>query len=428
MAQQEAVFWAWDYQQDTYYPLRATRVHAGPRSWIYVAEGSDVPLAAIRELAELFEDTVYHRLRSLYGHDPDQGVDGEAAITLLLLDIRDPLYYNAAPYTYISGYFDPTNEYRQVDLDREMPGRKSNEREMLYLDVSPSDPRGIIIKQTLAHEFAHLIQWNHDDEEAAWLNEGLSELAVQLCGLGHPRKHVLAFLEAPEVPLVTWDGDARDYGKVYLFMLYLHELAGETDPHWLQRLVASRSTGIQSVMQNLPIQRTLPEIYRDYGLALYVDDPTVEDGRFGFKALDLGDGADASGFPSAASHEWSRYPITSQSREVRPWAVRADRFTLGPGALEVEIIPSRETCVGSGWSSSYRIQPGDTRIATACLGAGQPVVWPFPSFGIGRKTVVIHAITANASESPLDITLRAIPQTGIESQPRPAYLPLNLAH
>lgn len=425
LTQDSEEFWAWDYHKAAYYQVRATLVHAGPTSQIFVEQGHSVPGATIRQLAVLYEDVVYLRLRNLYGYDPDPGVDGDRAVTLLLLDIRDPLYYNVPPYTYISGYFDPTNEYPQAGLNQELPGRKSNEREMLYLDISPTDPRGSIIRQTMAHEFAHLIVWNHDNEEEGWLAEGLGELAVYLCGLGHPRKHLLAYLADPEVPLVVWSGEVRDYGKVYLFMLYLYEQVGEDDRAWLRDLVAGRGRGMPSLEAALPLERSMSQIYRDYGLALHLDEPTAGNGQFGFRSLDLDGELGANGFPAARTHEWTHYPIDSYGSEVGPWTVRTDRFTLGQGALQVEMTSSRESCFGAGWMPGYRLHRGAVQFADACSPAGRPVSWLFPSFGVGLDVAAIHTVVANASDEPLRFMLSAVPPAGVESRPLPLFLPLS---
>jgi uncharacterized protein YjaZ len=61
----------------------------------------------------------------------------------------------------------------------------SNQREMLYINVDLLT--GNLLKETLAHEFTHLITLNQKDlrigtKEDTWLNEARAEYAVTLMG------------------------------------------------------------------------------------------------------------------------------------------------------------------------------------------------------------------------------------------------------
>ncbi len=261
----DALFWAYDFGAHDYYRLRATRVHSSDISRVYVEAGQWVSPAVVAALAEAFEDQIYPKLRNRLGHEPEPGVDGQRAITLLLLDIRDPFGQGRPPYTYYAGYFDPTNQALQAQLDADpgLAGRKSNELEMVYLDVAPTVPGSRTQLQTLAHEFAHLITWNYDADEETWLSEGLSELAIHVAGLGHPVDHVAAFLNSPGGSLVAWSDSEADYGMSYLFMLYLYEQAelavqaGDVSAAaWPRRLVEQPANGLAAVEDTLPVAPT----------------------------------------------------------------------------------------------------------------------------------------------------------------------------
>ena len=408
---EKATFWAYDYHTGRYYQVRATLRHGGPNAWIYVEEGNRVDGGDIAELAVLFEDIVYLRLRNLYGHEPDPGIDCEHAITILLLNIRDAYDYKVAPFTYISGYFDWANQFTQAQLDDERLAKKSNEREMVYLDVLPTLPGDTIIKQSLAHEFAHLIQWRYDPEEEAWLEEGLSELAVYLCGLGHPRDHVEAFLKDPEVSLTSWAGDIRDYGKVYLFLYYLYEQVGTQRLGWLRELVADPTQGMPSLTRTLPGDRTMDELFRDFGLALQVDDPEIGSGQYGFRNLELDRAERPTGFGPLAAHAHGPAPLRELTVTLPPWSLRVDRFELGREALEIELTPQAAICLGAGWLPGARLAPGSTRHAVACPSAGDGLILPFGATWSGRDAAVALTVAANTWDEPVDLTLALLPET-----------------
>jgi hypothetical protein len=416
-------FWAWDYQLEDYYRVPASLKHASPICAVYVEDGAQVTGGAIRELAELFEDIVYPQLRELYGSEPLPGIDGRSPVTLLLLDIRDPLYHGQTPSTYISGFFDPSNEFLQSELDRERPGLKSNQREMLYLDVSPTDPRGEIIRQTLAHEFAHLIQWNYDPDEDGWLVEALGELAVHLSGLGHPRAHVEAYLADPEVSLTSWDGEVRDYGKVYVFMLYVYEQVGR-DRTWLKDLVASPNHGMAALESQLPESRHLRNLLIDFGVALHLDLAEPGEGRYGFRALALDGSEGVNGFAPAARNSWPRFPIDNETVEVTPWTVRGDLFEPGRGIVEVEVTTSSGACVGAGWRVPGEPVPSRWSVEVRCPDPAEPALWQIESHSTNTYPAEVHIIAANASDDTMSLTMSAIPPVGVESPPPTAYFPL----
>jgi hypothetical protein len=425
----EALFWAYDFGAKDYYRLRATLRHTSDICRIYVEDGRNVPLAAVKDLAELFEDQVYPRLRNRFGHEPEPGIDGERAITLLLLDVRDPYWHGSPPYTYYSGYFDPTNEFRQADLDEAEPGgrRRSNEREMVYLDVDPTLPQSTALRQTLAHEFTHLITWNYDPGEETWLSEGLSELAVHVAGLGHPAEHVAALLAAPETSLVTWSGGAADYGKVYLFLLYLYEQAerageaGQLDAAaWPHQLVEHPGHGLAGLEATWPVARSLAEVFRDWGVALYLDDDTLGDGRYGFVDLGLGKGD----YPFPAATTRTEFPLLGSRQVLDPWTVRADRFVAGRGDVDIVVAPGGAACGAAVASPTYARHLGTSTVRPACTDGSQALGWTFAGFHAGGQTTAITVVLANAQSTPLTVDLSVLPPAGTFGwAPLPVLLP-----
>jgi hypothetical protein len=409
----EETFWAWDFTSDTYYEVAARLVHVSPLVWVYVEEGHTLRGRDVVSIATAYEDRIFPTLTSIFGPAPSPGIDGEDAVTLLLMDIRDPYSIGSSPF--ISGYFLPVNQYLQSDLDQQMPGHQSNEREMLYVDIEPTDPGGPVILQTVAHELQHLIHWNHDRSEDAWLNEGLSELAVFLAGLGHPRAHVEAYLDAPGGPLQAWSAEAADYGKVYLFFLYLWERAG--DSRWLGRLVADPAHGMDSVAAHHPEGTALEKVYRDFALALALDGTANGPPQSLFRSITIGHAA-ADSFESPKVTFHGGLPVAVDG-SLPPWSFRLDGFTAGPSGADIEMkLPSDSRVCGAAITRDFGT------VASHLEGCGGDT--GRPTTGVLSGGQVLTAI-ANASSDVVTISVRAADPARSQSPERRAFLPITLS-
>lgn len=413
-------FWAWDFHDEAFYELWAREVHGSGRLRIYVEEGQAVPGPALLRLATAFEDVIYPRLRDAYGSEPLPGIDGDTAVTILLMDIRDGRHHGVPDATYYAGYFDPLNEARQADLPR---GRQSNEREMIYIDVAaPTHVGGDELLQTVAHEFTHLIVWNHDPDETDWLTEGICQLAIHLAGLGHPRQHVLAFLNQPDDALTRWTGSARDYGKVHLFLLYLYDQLAREDPGWLRRLVSEPANGMDGLARLLPPDRSPSQLFRDYALALFVNTPTPGAGRYAFASIDLGQ---PGGYPRARPNTHPADRVDVAAFDVGPWSIRADAFVVKRTPVEISItaaVPDA-VCVGAAMSTNPTpALAGIDRLEAACLDAQPSPAWVVDAPARDRATAVF-TVVANAADTPTgaEITPASLASPMVD---RTAFLPI----
>lgn len=410
------MFWAWDFERRAYYRLEAVLGYAGSQVWVYAEADQDADPARVSALGMALDERIIPRLRHAFGSDPLPGIDGVGPVTVLLLDIRDGYYYGTAPY--VSGFFLPVNEYAQADLDRTMPGQRSNEREMVYVDLNPTDLGGPIVAQTAAHEFEHLIAWNHDRDEEPWLDEGLADLAVTVAGLGYPREHVAAFLRQPTTPLTQWSSEPADYGASYLFFLYLAEQRGSGDYRWLRDLVADEGDGMVAVGRALPAGHTLAEFFLDFALALVHDDVNTGGGRFGFASLDFG--GPTGHLPAPA---FIRHRIPSLTRATMPpWSLRTDGFTPGAGGLVIEVSSHPPACMGASVSAAAPSSHPPIDVTIRCGRTGRPAALSFPPASGGAK-LLVQAVLANAADTPLSIAVSAPGAAGARWS-RPVYLPL----
>jgi hypothetical protein len=135
-----------------------------------------------------------------------------------------------------------------------------------------------------------MIHWNNDVSEDAWVNEGLSELAVRLAGLDVDT--LASFVPAPDTQLDTWDEDPvralPHYGASYAFLSYLAEHYGE--PTTLKDLVAVKKHGIAGVEDYLHTRgysASFDDVFKDWVVANLLDDPRLDNGRYGYTTLDV---------------------------------------------------------------------------------------------------------------------------------------------
>ena len=223
---------------------------------------------------------------------------------------------------------------------------QSNETEMLYVDVDPLDPKTDVGLGILAHEYQHLIHYGKDTDEDVWLNEGASDFAMWLCGYS-PSAHRDAFESSPMVSMTAWPGGVGSslpyYGAAYLWTLYLYEQYGGLPT--INALIANRENGIASVeatLRSRGFTRSVQEVYADWRIALFADDLSIENGRYGF------DGEEVN--VSARAHPL--FPINTQRRTLVGWA--SDPLSFEPIG---EVAPLQiDVTVEDRWRDAFNVK------------------------------------------------------------------------
>ena len=155
--------------------------YVGEHCYVFVesvqwdANGGPVLQVDVDFVGELFDYAVpsnarrgiYDLASEAFGEPAD--VDGDERVFILLVDLG-----NANPdRPDLAGFFD-----RRV---AEHPDPRLR-RDTVYLDAATVRRRRYLAGGTLAHEFQHLIHWAHDQDEEAWVEEGLSGYAEELAG------------------------------------------------------------------------------------------------------------------------------------------------------------------------------------------------------------------------------------------------------
>jgi hypothetical protein len=125
-----------------------------------------------------------------------------ATLDVMVYAIADEGYFESDFPFNVSGFYWPS-------LNRALDAN------MLFLDsqdwaarLGPNGAHPNEYEVTIAHVLAHLIQDDHDPDEAAWVDEGLADLAGFLNGYGHPESAIVYY-----APPDLVDGLERRFGK-----------------------------------------------------------------------------------------------------------------------------------------------------------------------------------------------------------------------
>ncbi|MGC9521717.1 MAG: hypothetical protein ACP5HG_07525 [Anaerolineae bacterium] len=272
--------------EDQNFEIEARLMYKTDHVYMWVEEGLSIDQGDIEEAAKLFEEHTYPTNREFFGSEWTPGVDGDPHLSIL--------HARNLGRT-VAGYFSSADSY--VKAVRE----DSNEMEMFYIHVSRGTEIGDpFYNGVLAHEFQHMIHWYNDRNETTWLNEGCSELAMELANRTYPGSAMVydvggseyAYLDNPDTQLNTWPevgetGSASaHYGASYLFMSYFLDRFGEEAT---KALVAHDANGMESVdmvlQEELGLEMTHQDLYADWVLANLINDPDVGQGQFAYSEL-----------------------------------------------------------------------------------------------------------------------------------------------
>ena len=222
----------------------------------------------------------------------------------------------------------------------------SNAHEMFVFnaDNSPLDWESTF--GTLAHEFQHMIHWYQDRNEANWLSEGFSELAV-LLNHYDPGGFDVLYINNPDLQLNDWPDESQGdptphYGSSFLFITYFLDRFGEVAT---QALVANQENDFQSLDSTLHLINaidpltgepvTADRFFLDWAITNYVLDPHVGDGRYDYQSY--------SGAPAAdPTFTYDNCPIAPATSDVHQYGVDYIRFTC-PGSYTLHFEGSIQT-------------------------------------------------------------------------------------
>jgi len=242
----------------------------------------NITLADLTYLLDEFDNNIWETVTTVFGEPLPRGDEGQK-VWVLIHNIRDDLYWGADVESYIAGYFSSSEDFE-------------NQKNMMHIDsydwerrTGPDASRPFLYEGVFAHEFEHLVHFDQDPDEPSWVDEGCAELAMFLCGYGHPDRHIDEYFFWHAITSLTfWGGNLEDYGIAYLWTLYLYEQFGSD---FISAMVQEQANGIEGVENTLKTVcrwLTFDRVYDWWTIAIYMDDEERYFGRYGFENLDIG--------------------------------------------------------------------------------------------------------------------------------------------
>ena len=263
-------FWAVDYDEDVYYQADAYLLAIGEYCYIYF---EDLVISILgeeeaSERAELYRDefdsNIYPRVTALAGNPNGTlgDIDGDPRVYILILENR-------------WDYYRQTNE---VDMEH------SNMCEMVYICY-----RAANVPSTIAHEFDHLVWFNHEFDEMHFILEGAAEYATYFAGYSGPdnkTSRVDYFLNDIHDSLIYFEVEAQDYGACYLFTFYLVEQYGIQFLRDLVQHEEDGAAGLESALEGAGHNISFNQLYLDWITALTIDEPGFAGDRYGLRDME----------------------------------------------------------------------------------------------------------------------------------------------
>ncbi len=271
----EIQFWIKNQDSGQNKAVNATLLHRSDQLNMWVEEGVTVRNRDILpQAAAIIENDLLPLNRRLFGKELQPGVDGDNRIHIL---------HSSQLGESVIGYFSAADEYVQA------VNSFSNEKEMLYINVENAPIGSDAYFEVIAHEFQHLIQWHTDSNEAAWLGEGLSELAAYLNGYNEIEFED-DFAGNTDTQLNNWEygatASAPHYGASFLFAAYFYDRFGEAA---LQTLAQHPANGILNFEAILPAvgESDFNALFADWTIANYLQSIDRGTGVYGYANLEL---------------------------------------------------------------------------------------------------------------------------------------------
>jgi hypothetical protein len=263
----------------------------------------------------------------------------------------------------VAAYFSGADTYPRTVQPR------SNERQMIYVNVDALAPGQDAFDSTMAHEFQHLLHFARCPQQETWVDEGSSELASRVDGFPTPSPQ--AFAGRPDVQLTAWStgppDQVRHYQAAYLFLRYVAERYGGWET--LRQLLGPCLRGedlFSAFLRQRGEAEGFDDLFADWTVANLVDDTAVGDGRYGY--ADAGGNAGPDGTRGLKVQPTATAAL-GQPLQGAPPQFAADYVELPPGATtgsfsgaaDVPLVAAQADSPGGLWWSN-RGDNVDTRL------------------------------------------------------------------
>ncbi len=346
-------FWASNVDDNRHFQIEAELIYRNDVAYVWVEKGQPYDRDRIARSVDRFAEQAYPKIREFFGSEWNPGVDGDPRLHILhATDLGRS----------IAGYYSSADEFsRQANP-------YSNEKEMFYINLEwlNSTEDYEYYETVLAHEFQHMVHWYNDRNEETWVNEGMSELAQEIAGYPPDTGFASVYMDNTDTQLNTWSddpgGNAEHYGSAYLYMAYFLQRFGEDLTKAVVANPANGTLGFTQALEQAGLGLTFDDVFADWVVANYVDDPTAlgQSGVYGYRQLDL---------PSPLlDKSYRRYPVQLRRTSVYNYGV--DYIALrGSGDVTVRFQGATETRLANvtpysgAWAWwSNRADDSDTRL------------------------------------------------------------------
>ncbi len=221
----------------------------------------------LSEAVRAFDTQIYPRQTELFGPCPDLDDNGRVLV-LITRSTWSPAFF---------WRFDQMAEAEAVRF-----GFHSNRGEVLHLSFEKQGNRAAANLAVLAGTFHQLLHHARDPEETGWA-ELVAGHAPYLSsvGVGPVRS-----LWGDERPLVANAGPGRPWTENTWWPLFLEYLRGRFGDEALRALVVGRQPGLEAlapVLAGTPGSPTPADLFADFAIACWLNDPGVAGPRFAFR-------------------------------------------------------------------------------------------------------------------------------------------------
>ncbi len=278
-------FWVMNLDSVENFAVTATLRHASPHLFMWVEDGLNTDDSGLRRSLDHFETVLYPILNDYFVPAGRAGMISEAQYHIL-----------NARFSGALGYFTGNDMFPSWLVPF------SNERRMFYINPQTVAPGSTSYDGTLVHEFQHMLHWEADRNEDSWLNEGLSELAMHLCGYDRLGR-VQAFERKTDVQLTNWEisDTIEHYGASFLFLAYFAERFGQEAVRELVKTPLNGIASFDAVLHAQDPSQSFEGLFADWTVANYVDGRVSDLGSpYGYQNLQVRANAEAS-LPSPTS-------------------------------------------------------------------------------------------------------------------------------
>jgi immune inhibitor A len=266
-------FWVTNNDTNNYFQVPATLWYTTEHAYFWIEDGIRYQESELVSLGEVFEDQIYPTNREFFGSEWTPGVDGDPHIYIL---------YARGLGNNIVGYFSSNDSYNPLVQEY------SNGHEMFVINANNANLDESYTYGVLAHEFQHMIHWYRDRNEATWMNEGFSDLAMFLNGYDIGGHDFLYALDT-DLQLNDWPNydNSAHYGASFLFMNYFLGRFGDEATKALVAHPENDLSSIDILLSDLGIRDPLSgeiisadDVFADWAAAAYLQDGSVGDGRY----------------------------------------------------------------------------------------------------------------------------------------------------